>query len=133
MPVKPPADAERAELRASLEAAAARLRAELAATLHAGGTRAAPGLPDRREETDDQALADLQDTLDIASAERDSRELQDVLAALARIDAPGFGQCSECGEAIGMPRLRAQPQAQRCVRCAAEAERRGAAPPPPAL
>lgn len=39
--------------------------------------------------------------------------------ALKRLDSdPEFGYCSECGEAIPMPRLLSMPETVRCVDCA---------------
>lgn len=38
--------------------------------------------------------------------------------ALKRIDAPDFGYCLECGEAISYARLLAMPETTRCIDCA---------------
>ena len=38
--------------------------------------------------------------------------------ALKRIGEPEFGYCIECGEEIGLPRLRAMPETVRCINCA---------------
>lgn len=40
--------------------------------------------------------------------------------ALARLDKDEFGWCEECGEAIALKRLEADPAATRCVTCASE-------------
>ena len=106
-------------LRKRLEVRAAQLRGEVGAALHAPEGL---GLPNHRAEVDDDAVADLETSLDVASVERDARELEEVGAALARIDGPGFGLCASCGKSIAWERLLAQPQATRCVRCEASAE-----------
>ncbi|GGH34497.1 TraR/DksA family transcriptional regulator [Microbacterium album] len=46
------------------------------------------------------------------------RELTDIDAALARLDAGEAGVCESCGEPIPEGRLRARPTATRCVVCA---------------
>ncbi|GAA1728282.1 TraR/DksA family transcriptional regulator [Microbacterium paludicola] len=46
------------------------------------------------------------------------RELQEIDAALARIDAGTYGVCEVCGEPIAAGRLLARPTATRCIRCA---------------
>jgi DnaK suppressor protein len=109
-------------LRKRLEARAAQLRSEVDAALHAPDARQALGLPNHRIEVDDEAIADLETSLDIASVERDARELEEVGAALARIDGPNFGLCADCAEPIAWERLLAQPQTKRCVKCKALAE-----------
>lgn len=38
-------------------------------------------------------------------------------AALARIDAGSYGRCDDCAEPIGAGRLRALPDAARCLPC----------------
>ena len=54
---------------------------------------------------------------------RESRELQDIEAALARIAAGGYGTCADCGEDIGRARLQAYPTAKRCLPCQEKNER----------
>jgi DnaK suppressor protein len=121
---------QRATLRARLGARAAQLGREIEAALHGSGAREARGLPNHGAEVDDDAVADLETGLDVASVERDARELDEVNAALARIDQPSFGACAECGEPISWPRLCAQPQARRCIACESVAEKRGPGIPP---
>ena len=48
-------------------------------------------------------------------------ELDEIAAALARLDAGRFGRCETCGEPIPLARLEARPTARRCVTCAAAA------------
>ena len=63
------------------------------------------------------AMADADDELEVALLRRAQRELDDVNAALQRIDAGDYGICERCGAPIGLPRLRALPQARMCMRC----------------
>lgn len=47
------------------------------------------------------------------------RELEQLRAALARLDAGTYGRCTRCGEAIAPERLQALPYAAECIGCAA--------------
>jgi DnaK suppressor protein len=68
---------------------------------------------DRKEEASIQQMAEL----DSAQEERDRDEIAQVEAALQRLSTGSYGQCVDCGEAIVLPRLMVQPQAQRCAPC----------------
>ena len=46
------------------------------------------------------------------------RKLSNLRIALAKIDSPGFGNCSHCGKPIPSARLMLMPQSDRCVPCA---------------
>lgn len=50
------------------------------------------------------------------------QELADVLAALERMEEGRYGKCVDCGEQIATARLKAIPEALRCIECAEEAE-----------
>ena len=45
------------------------------------------------------------------------QELDEIDAALGRIEGGRYGMCEVCGGAIGRGRLRAMPEARRCLRC----------------
>jgi RNA polymerase-binding transcription factor DksA len=68
-------------------------------------------VPDRAE----QALVDWVSDLDLAEAERDVAELYEVEAALQRIAAGRYGDCSDCGRTIDVARLEQTPHAGRCI------------------
>ncbi len=108
--------AQRAELRAKLEARAAELRREIAATMPRQGSEAG-SLPRHGEETDDDAVADLETSLDAAAAARETYELQAVERALERLGGPDFGACEDCGVDIPLARLQVSLTATRCVAC----------------
>lgn len=65
----------------------------------------------------DESLAML--VTDIANAEvaRDAAELQDIVAAEARLSAGTYGACIDCGAPVPYARLAAYPTAKRCLRC----------------
>jgi DnaK suppressor protein len=59
------------------------------------------------------------------------QELNDIDAALRRMEDGSYGICDECGQEIGYPRLDAQPTALRCISDQEKYERtyaRGATP-----
>jgi DnaK suppressor protein len=107
---------ERLQQRASL------LRADLSHALHPPGSPTL-GLAAPRETSDDDAVGDLQSTLEVAGVQRDAEELREIDAALGRLETGAFGACIDCGAPIAWDRLLARPQVQRCTRCQAGAER----------
>lgn len=54
---------------------------------------------------------------EFALAEHETAELNAIDAALKRIDASKYGECTDCGADIGKGRLHAAPEAQRCIQC----------------
>ena len=57
-----------------------------------------------------------------ASQQRRDQELRRIEAALRRLDAGVFGQCTACDEAIARPRLLHNPATPLCIDCASAAE-----------
>lgn len=71
---------------------------------------------------DDQAI-ELENEEVLARLELATRrELEQVLAALDRIDEGVFGICVDCGAQISSARLRVMPHTIRCLACAARLE-----------
>lgn len=68
------------------------------------------------------ALAECAQSVPDPVAQRRSADLQTTLeeieAALARIDAGTYGSCVRCGSAIPVERLQMRPFAGACVSCA---------------
>ena len=58
----------------------------------------------------------LRSAVPVAGPEAE-RELGEIESALARIAEGTFGTCEVCGGAIGRDRLRALPEARRCLAC----------------
>jgi DnaK suppressor protein len=56
--------------------------------------------------------------------------LQQIDAALERIENGSYGKCEECGRLIAKARLDAIPYAALCVRCASQQENGHASPKP---
>lgn len=81
-----------------------------------------------------EVFADPMDNL-LASIDRDARlshlqrkanQYREITAALARLDSGEYGICQDCDEEISPKRLRAAPQARRCIRCQDRQERAAA-------
>ena len=70
-----------------------------------------------RGTTDDEAVVDAMDALEIASTARDAYELASVDSALQRLDTPEYGICIDCGTEIEAARLIAEPTVLRCTAC----------------
>ena len=81
------------------------------------------------------AEEDLPDEMDLASSVyeqnlslrlrgRERGLLEKVKAALQRIEDGGYGECEECGDEIGIVRLRARPVTTLCIHCKEEQEQR---------
>jgi len=59
---------------------------------------------------DDEALEGVDEIL--------RHEIMQIRAALTRIENDTYGVCSTCGEPIGADRLKVQPTALQCIKCA---------------
>ncbi len=64
--------------------------------------------------------ADQELTSSLLGSEKDA--LDQIEAAIERIDDGSYGRCEECGEQIPKSRLDAIPYAAQCVRCASQQE-----------
>jgi RNA polymerase-binding protein DksA len=58
----------------------------------------------------------------VALAQNEEQLLEEVEAALERIEAGSYGTCEVCGREISKQRLHALPHAARCIDCAQKAE-----------
>lgn len=70
-----------------------------------------------RDTTDDDAVVDSMDALEIAATARDAQELGAIDDALARLGKDDFGECVDCGCDIEPARLLAEPTVLRCTAC----------------
>ena len=71
----------------------------------------------------DESVARMQQDLSIEEVGRDAEELNNIEGALARMQGGTYGDCDECGNEIGYPRLEAQPTAIRCIACQSQWEK----------
>ena len=114
---------QRAALRAQLELRRDELDRRIA--LHQEGlSRAEHASEVLRQDGDDAPQRDADREIDLALSDQELEELGDVSRALLRLRDPDFGLCVDCGAAIAFDRLKAEPQALRCVDCAGRGEAR---------
>jgi DnaK suppressor protein len=111
---------EFSEFCALLQAQRKQLLEELREKIAASGEGL--GFVNQSKITDDEGLADATAEMDVAMAIRESQELQEIEAALARIGDGSYGSCIDCGGEIGAARLKAYPAAQRCLHCQEKSE-----------
>jgi len=118
-------DSQRAQLHGMLEQRKAQLLAELGEvqrdTLAAAAQQDGVEAP---EDSVDKADRMAHNTVRDAEATRDHDELVAVRAALARWADGSLGECTDCGQPVGVARLLAQPSAARCIGCQSVAEQR---------
>lgn len=107
-------DALQAELRKQLveqRAGLASRHARIDAHLHNADRELPQDWQDRASVIENDEVLEA---LDVHSR----RELDQIAAALERMDKGSWGVCSACGEEISSGRLKARPTALRCVGCA---------------
>ncbi|MCO6439610.1 MAG: TraR/DksA family transcriptional regulator [Nitrococcus mobilis] len=74
-------------------------------------------LADKVADVGDASVADLLVDLGIAEIDRHVREIQRIEAALRRLADGSYGYCIDCGDAIVVRRLQANPAVARCYAC----------------
>jgi len=119
------------EFRALLQAQRALLQEEVRAKIAASDDSL--GFVNQSKITDDDGLADAAAEMEVAMVMRESQELKEVEAALARIADASYGSCFDCGEEIGEARLKAYPAARSCLPCQEKYEREQGMPLKPGL
>jgi len=72
---------------------------------------------------DESAAHYADDEVRDALSRHDDDELQQIGAAIARMDLHRYGVCISCGEEIPYERLVATPFAARCIACQGDADR----------
>ena len=112
--------AEIATLRAALDTLAADLGVQLASSEE--GARPVDldepiGRLSRMEAMQQQSMTQ-------ANRRAAQLRLQQVEAAQARIDRDEYGECAECGGAVGLKRLVVRPDAPLCIGCQGRREQR---------
>jgi DnaK suppressor protein len=102
------------------------MRAALLAQISAqrGGTisRADAAAEHFGQPEDPRAQVATERELEFALGERETAELAEIDAALGRIEAGHYGQCTACGVSIPAARLQVSPEAGRCIACQEKAE-----------
>ena len=122
---------QRALLASALEHRLAQLDRRVAEH-HQGLSRAEHAREVLLQDGDDAPQREPERVLDMATSDREARELEQASLALARLRADAYGGCADCGADIPFDRLKVEPWALRCVACETRHEtgtgRRAAAP-----
>jgi len=79
---------------------------------------AVEGCPDET----DFASQLVQQGINIAMHRRQVARIHELETALKRLAETDYGICDECGDEIGVARLKANPSARLCVRCQSDLE-----------
>jgi DnaK suppressor protein len=128
LPVRPGEEpwtgSELAEVRQTLEAEAAGLRADIAEAESQVAARLSNGLRDDGDDEADAGVKTFERENEYAMTSTARDLLEQTEKALNRIDAGSYGVCESCGQPIGKARLMAFPRAVLCVTCKQREERR---------
>ena len=65
----------------------------------------------------DRATLESERNFTLRIRDRERRLISKIKQALNRLDQGSFGICEECGDDIGMKRLKARPVTTRCIKC----------------
>jgi RNA polymerase-binding transcription factor DksA len=95
-------------------------------TLRATGGEASGGLSDVPLHPADLGTQGFEEELTLDLLESEEQLIEEVNAALARLDEGTFGRCEACRQPIPRARLRAIPYARCCVACAHKLQEQGA-------
>jgi DnaK suppressor protein len=101
---------------------------EQLATLLGEAERTVDGMSEKQNFPDptDRAALESDRSFTLRIRDRERKLIGKIKEALDRIDDGTYGVCEECGEAIGLERLRARPVTTLCIGCKSlqEAEER---------
>ena len=70
----------------------------------------------------DRASLESDNSFNLRIRERESKLMQKIKDALARLESGTFGLCEQCGEEISENRLNARPIARLCIKCKEDQE-----------
>jgi RNA polymerase-binding transcription factor DksA len=116
------------ELQTTVDKRRTALRAEIGRDLDKVRADRLEDLAGASPDPGDESVASLISDLDQADTSRDLAELRSLDAARQRIAEGSYGTCIECDGDIGFERLRANPAAERCIRCQTQYEKTHASP-----
>lgn len=118
-------NAETVSLYMRLSGQLSRRAAELRAQLQSAARAATHSTDDGAEVIDfkDVAAEEARTVVDDAALAQAEKQLDEVLAALHRLDDGSYGLCIDCGAAIDERRLLAMPATRFCTACQAMHER----------
>jgi DnaK suppressor protein len=70
----------------------------------------------------DRATVESDRSFTLRLRDRERRLIKKIQEAIERIDDGSYGACEECGEDIGVPRLKARPVTTLCIKCKSKEE-----------
>ena len=70
----------------------------------------------------DRATVESDRAFTLRIRDRERKLIKKIKSALQRIDDGIYGVCDECGEEIGVPRLKARPVTKLCINCKSKQE-----------
>ena len=70
----------------------------------------------------DRATMESDRTFTLRIRDRERKLIKNIRGALTRLDNGTYGICEECGEDIGVPRLKARPMTKLCINCKSKQE-----------
>ena len=108
---------ELARAKTLLNARRAALIDEIHDSLVKSGNESFIELAGRVHDSGEESVAEWLMTMNLNSSQRETDELANVEAALARIRSVRYGICIDCGATIHRDRLLAYPAAKRCIDC----------------
>ena len=95
--------------------------------LLAEADRTVDGMTDSKEnfpDPTDRASLESNRNFTLRIRDRERKLIGKIKEALARIEDGSYGKCEECGENIGLERLKARPVTTLCIRCKEEQEQK---------
>lgn len=122
-PVKPAKPAVDPELLKTIREALVSQRNQLLSVMHSTQAQLAEketGMAD----VSDRASGGFEDELAMGLMQIEAAQIDDIEAAIERIDVGTYGVCVDCGKVIPRKRLEVLPFAQRCLDCEGSKERR---------
>lgn len=105
------------QLTAAMNRRLAELRADVRRALERSEQESHQAVAGEVSDMEDTAFVRMVRELNLADIERDTAEINDIDAALRRIEDGRYGICLDCGEPIAVERLQAYPSAKRCHAC----------------
>jgi len=104
-------------LKSQLRERAARLRSEIRSTLERSSDESHARIAELARDHEDDSFSNLIVDLNFSDIDRDADELRRIDTALTRLSSGTYGDCLDCGQAIPIERLKAEPTAGRCIAC----------------
>ncbi|SHN62964.1 RNA polymerase-binding protein DksA [Desulfovibrio litoralis] len=70
----------------------------------------------------DRATMESDRAFTLRIRDRERRLIKKIKEAIQRLDDGSFGVCEDCGEEVGIPRLKARPVTKLCINCKSKQE-----------